>query len=193
MGKHLVTLVADFGKHGAWEDIIPMVQRIINFSYHSSIGTYPAELMYGRSINDAKVFLFASEDKQYNVNKSSLDFYSRKLRQTQMEIQRSMQKVQEDKIKKRLENQGHYKDVEIKKGDLIIARYPDNRPSHKLRTPYRGPFIVTCQEINSRKTRRFHIEDVKLFHERDSNNIDIHTLALADSMDERITRIIRHK
>jgi len=49
--RHLRAIIHDRNVAAIWDKFCPIVQRIINSSYHSSIGTSPAELLYAGTVN----------------------------------------------------------------------------------------------------------------------------------------------
>ena len=48
--RHLRSIVLDKRVKNTWSTYLPFVQRIMLYTYHSSIGTYPARVLYGDAI-----------------------------------------------------------------------------------------------------------------------------------------------
>jgi transposase InsO family protein len=49
--RHLRAFTFELNEHREWSKYLPLVQRIINATVHSSIGTSPSNLLFGQAIN----------------------------------------------------------------------------------------------------------------------------------------------
>ena len=58
IGRHLRCLVFDGRVDAKWSVYLPLIQRIVNSSYHSSIGTSPMRVLFGDSISCNRGLLF---------------------------------------------------------------------------------------------------------------------------------------
>jgi hypothetical protein len=168
----LRALVLDKRIKNVWSDYLPIVQRILNSSYTSSLDTFPARVVFGDNIPATQSFLFRKEHdvpfqpvSQYvthlNDNiKMVVDILQSKF-QSKLELrQQQMQDVDEKKV------------VSFKVGDYVLVTYPSKRPT-KLSSLYRGPMkiveklrddIFNVLDLVSNKIIMVHIDRLRVFH-----------------------------
>lgn len=73
--RHLRAIVHDTNVSILWDRYCPLVQRIINSSYHSSIGTSPAELLYAGTVNlDRNLDIDGMKKKLLPSDRSNAEF-----------------------------------------------------------------------------------------------------------------------
>lgn len=128
-----------------WNIHIPLVQRLLNFSYSTAIEDFPARIIFGiRPYNHPNNFL--SPDAMPITDSHDMSEYIKTLSEGIDILVYQSYKVREKYFQQRFEK---YESLQSKdsysfaKGDLVLLpRNIDHRPSPKLMTSYKGPFEV---------------------------------------------------
>jgi hypothetical protein len=159
--RHLRAIVFDKRVKTDWSTHLPLVQRIMNSSYHSSIGTSPIRVLFGDviTLNRGLVVPF----KQTNSNLLVND-YVKQLNESLKSIVAASQKHQEMVIAKRLPK-SPIDPTTFAVGDYVLVSYPE-RPPDKLTPKWRGPMLVVeiknqtylCQDLLTQKVLPFFID-----------------------------------
>ena len=192
--KHLKSIVYAGGVKRNWSTYLPMVQRIINTSVHSAIGTSPARIVFGdkayldRGLNEPKIRMREENITTYEDYIQNLNTQLKAISEVSVEFQR---KVLAKRMEKSPQNPTTF-DV----GELVLVSYPE-RPPDKLTSIWRGPMVVQrvesqtyyCQDLLSLAVVPFFISRLKKFYHTDRENKNIHALAARDK-DERIVECI---
>ena len=193
--KHLRAIVITKGVKRNWSTYLPMVQRIINTSIHSALGTSPARVVFGdnayldRGLNSPIMKL--NEDKL-----TTYEDYIQGLNKQIKLITESSVKHQREVIGKRLEKSPS-NPTTFNEGELVLVSYPE-RPPDKLTSVWRGPMVVQrvegqtyyCQDLLSLAITPFFISRLKKFHVSKKENV---TALAARDKDERVVdRISEH-
>jgi Integrase core domain len=136
--KHLRAMIFDFEFPTRWSEFVPLVQRIMNSSFHSAIGCAPASLIFGCAIDlDAGVLYPHQNPSGDNVSdryKLLIDYQEMIIKKVQNTL-RAVAK--EDPTDGR-----DVRDDDYPSGSYVIMRYPEGRKPNKLVTPMRGPYRV---------------------------------------------------
>ena len=120
--RHLRAIVLDGRVRKSWSTYLPFIQRIMMYSYHDSIGTYPARLLYGDRVSPYRGLIteWNSGDKlnhiTYNDYVVQLDEQLKNIVKASQEYQLS---VNEKKFSK--------SPVELTRysiGDYVLISYP---------------------------------------------------------------------
>jgi hypothetical protein len=136
--KHIRALVLSRGIQDNWSRFLPLVQRIVNFSPDSSIGTSPAKIIFGDMLPDVGFDVVTSYDGVV------VSDYLKQLQTVQLEL------IQ--KSKDHLEASAIHRDASVildpsttfQAGDYVLLSYP-SRPPSKLSALYRGPMQIVAR------------------------------------------------
>lgn len=208
--RHLRALAASVTNLGQdWSNYIPLVQRIINSSFHSAIGTSPARLLFAGRLHLEKGILpfpTAPSKEEEGERSEPLTFnplqasdFVKELFQKQEELIRVSLQAQNDYFERR--NQASQKNgaspTEFAIGDLVVFKPPIR--NGKLETIWRGPYVVLSRENDiyqvkdsaSDKTLRLHIERLKPFKLAPED--DAAAISARDNNLYLVDRILRHR
>eukprot|EP00762_Andalucia_godoyi_P008441 ANDGO_04689.mRNA.1 Pol polyprotein len=97
--RHIRAIVTDRRVVASWSSVLPLVQRIVNASPHTSLGTTPARLMYGGNVNLSRHLLGTAQgpDPIRNVEE-----YVQELCEAQSSAIAASLSHQDDIVRKRL-------------------------------------------------------------------------------------------
>lgn len=197
VGRHLKTLLATIKSFDSWSTYLPLVQRIINTSYHQSIGTCPARLVYGDGWNLAKGILDADRpDQDITTYEDYVQTINDVIKSLMSAAHDTQEKIIQSRIEASPDSPTHF-DV----GSYVLWEYPD-RPPSKLMPRWRGPCIVVeemsdgnrylIQHLNTMKVSEAHITMLKPFIVRDLDGDELRELAAIDQGEEAIECILTH-
>jgi hypothetical protein len=159
VGRHLRAIFLDGRIAEAMEEDLPIVQRIMNNSIHSSIGERPARILFGGSIDLDKQILYDAELP--SPGKYSLKEFTKKLFERQKALLELAKKHQDDidvkNTSKRLQDQENIDptkrtdEFSFPVGSFVLAEYETGlnggrRPPNKTLAPKEGPFRVVKKE-----------------------------------------------
>jgi transposase InsO family protein len=200
--KHLRAMILEGASVKQWSIILPLVQRIINSSYHSAIDTYPARLLFGDSLPIYGPLLCTARSETLPVPVNEY------IEQLMTNLENVVIKSQEylnnhlRRLDDRHDSKKSSNSHSFAVGDYVLVTYP-SRPPHKLASPYRGPLkivecvrddIYRCLELASNQVLEFHVDRLRPFHSRATNNEAVlGNLAAADSDMFMVEAIIDHR
>jgi len=165
-----------------WADLLPIVQRAINASVHSAIGTSPARILFGDSLDLDRCLLSRMPDSQtLDVNDyvDALTFNQRVIieeanRHQGVVCDRAVEKARRAQRVKRGEAVVDAPAKIIAEGDWVLVKPQQSYPLHKLAPRWLGPFQVLECAVDSevvrvfdtlkRKVRSFPKRTVELFN-----------------------------
>lgn len=132
--KHLRAMVMARDLRDQWSYVLPMIQRILNFSVDRSTGTFPAEIIFGSMIpNDLYLDVELDLVKDAHEHLQELKVcQTLVIEASRQHLAKSFPKTKAEAVAK----------PEYEVGDFILMSYP-NRPPSKLSAKYRGPLLVT--------------------------------------------------
>ena len=176
------------------------MQRILNNSYHSSIGTTPARILFGDTINLNRGLLVSKSNS--TSQEVVLEDYVQQLNIQLQNIVAASQRHQNDVIKRRLQASPD-NPTTFEEGQFVLAKYPTGPPS-KTTPRWRGPFIIVevanqiyyCQDLITQRIIPMFIDQLKLFVMDDKQDIEYCTqVALRDRDEFFVEKLIdfRHK
>jgi hypothetical protein len=171
------------GQH-QWSDLLPLVQRIMNASFNSSIGCSPAMLLFGSNVDLDRCLLTTEpprvagqsvpeyvETLTYN-QQIALDAAARTLHETHAKnVKKWRDKHKgESLLKKKLQEASENEEV----GIWVLARVRDDAPVEKWQPRWAGPFrflkfkensncVLCLYDTVNHKTIESHINDTELW------------------------------
>ena len=147
INRHLRAIVFDRKIKSKWSMALPLIQRVMNTTVHSSIGTSPSQIIFGNAIDLDRRILH--EPFAHNATERTYSEYVMNLLNVQAEIiakaQATQEAVTEQHIARQLRERRQA--PEIKQDDYVLWEYPENglardsRPD-RLTPHYRGPYRV---------------------------------------------------
>jgi hypothetical protein len=191
--RHLRSIVFDKRVKNQWSTYLPLIQRILMYSYHSTIGTYPARLLYGDAITPNRGLYTEWETKPQKLDSQD---YVTNLNQQLRNIVTASQEFQKQVIAKKFE---HSPDdpTTYNIGDYVLVSYPE-RPPDKLSTTLQGPVIVDsiqgqtyyCRDLLTDKITPYFVDRLTPF--KTDSVEDAKRISLADKDEYHIDKIIDH-
>ena len=181
-----------------WSQYVPLVQRIMNASVHSSIGVSPAQLVFGNSVRLDRNLLpvdhvpLTDRTQEYLAN----------LLTAQKDILEIAMSNQKETDQFHISERGGKEITEFPINSYVLVNYEgaDQRPPTKLHTFLRGPLrivnhngpIYTLENIVTNKLEDFH---VKLLHpfKFDTADVDPHEVAEHDEDYYGIIEVRNHR
>ena len=181
VGHHLRTIIFDKQIKNDWSVALPLVQRIINASVNSTIGTSPASIIYGNNI-DLDRGIFSTYHRPVNDKPVDMSEYMSKMLKAQERIitlaQNNQQLTNDAHIRRT--NQRDSEITEFPINSYVLVNYPDSNGSHgnkrkrpnKLAMNYQGPYRVlnntdisryALQDLVTMKTVTRHVTDLRPF------------------------------
>ena len=171
------------GEH-QWSDLLPLVQRIMNASFNSSIGCSPAALLFGGNV-DLDRCLLTSEparvsgqavptyvDVLTHNQRIALDAAAQALHETHAKnIAKWRSKHKSDSsLRQKLQESS----ADEEAGIWVLARIKDDAPVEKWRPRWTGPFrflyfkensdsVLCLYDTVNHKTLEAHINDTELW------------------------------
>jgi hypothetical protein len=171
VNRHLRAIIYDRNIYDDWSILLPLVQRIMNSTFHSSIGCSPSQIIFGDAIDlNRDIFVKSTNEILPTIPISE---YNTKLVEKQALIISMAQKLREEddknnKIKRKLDKPLTSYPV----GSYVLLSYPDNdRPRTRLDTIWSGPYLIqsisnsqyTIVNLITERTARVHVSRLKSF------------------------------
>jgi transposase InsO family protein len=152
-------------KHTAhqWGDLLPMIQRSLNASFHSSIGTSPSRILFGECIDlDRAILSKIPANKVFDMT-SYCDVLAFNQRVIIEEANRFQQAVCDRVIAKSAAKQRNLPAPNFNVNDWVLIKPQPKFPLHKLAPRWPGPFRI--HEISSSSEKVMLVDTVsnKLF------------------------------
>jgi hypothetical protein len=204
VNRHMKAITYDRKQRDQWYRFLPLVQRIINASVHSSLGVSPAQIVFGNATNLDRQLLQIPEGNKHL--KASYGEYMSDMLQAQHDIIKSAAEHQHNtdalNIKKRVEKAKGKELTEFPIDSYVLVNYEGtgNKPPSKLHTFLRGPLrvvsrdgpIYTLQNLVENKLEDFH---VKLLHpfNYDEVTVDPSEVAQHDKEYFGLTKVLSHR
>lgn len=214
--RHLRAIIFDKRIVSNWALNLPIVQRIMNTSVHENIGTTPFHILFGNlNVPENKIFLPANEPeklvdlkrKTYTSSDgktSSLHWVLDRMQAQHAIIERArenqMQRDEKHRLKTATKLTSH------KVNDYVLVEYPPTNlrsgPPTKWQTFLKGPMKViskdesglnyVLRDLCTHKDETVHVKRIHPFY-YDSVITDPTHVALADSQEQRIDKIVGHR
>ena len=158
--KHMRILVSELGKtYAEWMQVIPLVQKIINSTVHTSLGVTPEEMVFGKGMPTSFIDVLIKEADTINAKSILEKFpelkpseeemgsskgmnYVEKLTERLNSIRQAATIVQKEALEKYKKNKNKEAvDREFKEGDMVLVLLGEGR-TEKLQPEGMGPFKV---------------------------------------------------
>jgi transposase InsO family protein len=199
INRHLRALTFHKNTVDEYKLSVPIVQRIMNSSYHEVTGIAPAELLFGNAIKlDRGLFLTPAERNASVLTKPLSESASELLR-IQDELinyaKESLQLTDSQRL-------GYYdpERTEFASGDHVLVKYRTGAPPTRLHTKWKGPLRVisnhfshyTLLDLVTNKEKVYHITDLKDFF-FDPSIHDPLDIARKDYLEFFVEKVLAHK
>jgi hypothetical protein len=131
-------------KHTAhqWGDLLPLIQRSLNASFHSAIGTSPARILFGDCIDLDRAMLTKIPDNKIFDMSSYCDVMAFNQRVIIEEADRIQQSVCDRVIAKTNARQRQLPTPVFNVNDWVLIKPQPSFPLHKLAPRWPGPYRV---------------------------------------------------
>jgi hypothetical protein len=199
--RHLRAIVLDQKVQTEWSTYLPLVQRIMNASTHSSTGLSPAQVLFGNAVTlDTGIFL--PHKKGYNSEPEQelpLSEWAQKMQAKQAELIEIARKNQVANDQHHIIQNLPEHITEFPINSYVLVKYRD-RPPTKFHSTWRGPMRVvnftksqyTLQDLVTDKLKNFHVTQLKAFtyDEMDTDPVDI---ARAEQNEFLVESVLAHR
>ena len=149
--RHARFIVHERRVKDTWSAYLPLVQRILNASFHSSIGTEPCKIVFGEKVNMNRCLVpsFLSKEVADKIESISdkgrrmyVDNYIRDLTAAQAAIADASVKYQQKVLETRMAKSPATASDEFYRGDWVCASWPHGKKPTKLAVSWKGPYRV---------------------------------------------------
>ena len=199
--RHLRGIILDKRVQTEWSTYLPLVQRIMNASVHSSTGVSPAQLLFGNAVKlDEGIFLphrkgYVNEAEPEN----SLAEWAQKMQEKQAQIIEVARRHQTEKDQHHINQAVPATTTEFPINSYVLVKYR-NRPPTKFHSAWRGPMRVinfnkshyTLQDLVTDKLKNFHVTQLKAFA-YDGMDVDPSEIARAEQNEFLVDSILQHR
>ena len=205
--RHLRFCVNERRSHEDWDQMLPLVTRIINSSKHSSIGLTPAEILLPGFNLDEHLYPVA-EPKAVKETLDQIGDKKRKetvqqyvdhmiaLQVQAIKTAKKFSSVLQHKIEGENITGGQQRVIQL--GDWVVCKWRGGRPS-KLTVTWRGPYRVNkklsgsvyeVQDPVDLKTYKKHIRE--LYNYNLSSGQDPRDIIAMDEVEQLVDEIVEH-
>ena len=195
--RHLRTILYERTVRKEWAICLPLVQRILNATTHSTTGFAPAELITPAvPLNSGIIFPHRTAQTVGDVQS-----YITKLYEHQGKIIDLAQKSLAKKDATNMQLRKKAKPLtEFPVGSYVLLTHPrDSRAPSKLDSVWRGPYqVLRCEgneyfllDLISGKTISTHVSRLKPFH-YDEDSTDLADIARRDSQQFIVQKVLGH-
>jgi hypothetical protein len=195
--KHLRILVYNRDIGYSWSNILPLVQRILNFTKDGSINVPPAHIIFGEMIASDLSIITTAVDGTIVVSD-----YLRDLQAKQLTLIQATQSYLNESASKRDAKVDISDKVLFDVGDYVLLSYP-SRPPSKLSGLNRGPLVVhrklrndiyEVMDLITSKVYQVHISRMRgLRLPPDVDNSELLRIAGLDHQEFVVESIIDHR
>jgi hypothetical protein len=180
-----------------WAMVLPLVQRIINATVHTSLGVAPRELIFGTRL--------ALERDIFDGNtrwKVTTDNYIKELNDSLEEVvaasQRHLAKVLDKRANLDVNSLGNYKQFQPR--DYVVIEKYGETPG-VLNAHYKGPYLVVerrninnylLRDLESNREFLVHVDKMRKFTDRLSEK-EVQTLSNKDKDENLVISVLSHR
>ncbi len=141
-----------------WSDLLPLVQRTLNASFHSAIGTSPSRILFGDSIDlDRAILTKIPDGKAFDVD-NYCDVLAHNQRVIIEESDRIQTSLCDKVIAKAAAKQRQRPAPAFAVNDWVLVKPQPKYPIHKLAPRWPGPFRI--HQIDSDKEKVMLVDTV---------------------------------
>ena len=207
--RHLRDIIFDSRIIESWDTYLPLVQRILNSAHHTSIGTSPMELVYGRNLDPHRGIITPYVRPDSNLS----EWLIKQIYSQQNAITVALEKQHEADMH-HIKTSYYQNPASIRKKygiselnfpiNSYVLVVPEISPKSKLHTVLLGPLrvvskqtrgnkpsIYTCEDLITSKLQDFNVKLLRPFH-YDSERVNPIQIALSDRQEFVIERVISH-
>ena len=199
INRHLRALTFHKNTVDDYKLSVPIVQRIMNSSYHEVTGISPAEMLFGNAVKlDRGLFLTPAE-RNASVLIKPLSESAANLLRIQDELisyaKESLQLTDSQRL-------GYYdpERTEFASGDYVLVQYRTGSAPTRLNTKWKGPLRVISNNLShyklldliTNKEKNYHITDLKAFF-FDPTIHDPLDIARKDYLEFFVEKVLAHK
>jgi len=194
--RHLRAICFHAKVYSKWSSYSPVVQRIVNSNYNSSLGTCPMRMLFGTFITVDRGFILDWDAERPQLANPSE--YMTELDTQLRDILEASMAWREQEYAKRDGKQGPEQPRTFAPGDYVLIDYP-NRPPNKLCFPRAGPAIVQERDqdayivvdLLTQKPKKVHVSRLHIF--RVAPNVDPLLVAATENQEYLIDAILEHR
>ena len=171
VNRHLRDILYHTKVKDKWSEALPLVQRIMNAQRMEPIGTSPAQIIFGNSVNlDSGIILQENPDQDKSARLSEWTANMLKIQHDIIKVaQLTQQKVHADYFDKFPTERTIFP-----VNSYVLVNYGDQKAPSKLHAHWRGPFRVvkiddedlnryTVQNLVTNKLEDFPVHQLKIF------------------------------
>ena len=204
IGRHLRFIVHSRRVRGKWSKYLPLVSRIINASYNSSLGTSPCRVMFGNRINLNRNLIPSQAPPMVQSMIGEVPDSSRRrhiqkfvdhLVEAQEEIAKASTEYQQGLLQKKIGD----KQKQLDKGSWVVCSWPSGRPV-KLSVLWKGPYkikrikpgsksVYLCEDPADLKVYEFHVTRLRPYK---MGGADPKALIALDTEEHVVERFVDH-
>jgi hypothetical protein len=142
--RHIRAILYDKNIFDKWGDLLPLVQRILNATRHSTIGYAPAQILFGNAIDLDRGIILPLDDTNTSAD---LPTWLHNMRENQAYLIKKAQQLIADKDTAKILKRAIPGSItEYEPNSFVLKKYPDdNRPPTKFHTINKGPYKVVKQ------------------------------------------------
>jgi hypothetical protein len=203
--RHLNGIIYDKNVIHDWPNNLPLVQRIMNSTIHSSTGVSPAQMLFGNAVSlDKGLFEPTSLIKEREETTNISEWIDKRLA-AQATILRVAKEHQEAKDAQHIADNSGRVD-EFAPGTYVLTRYPQvstfkvRGPPTKFHTLWKGPLRVvsskgaryTLINLVTNETEDTHVTNLKEFL-FDADKVDPKAVAYKDDREFIIEKVVAHE
>jgi hypothetical protein len=171
VNRHLRDILYHTKVKDKWSEALPLVQRIMNAQRMEPIGSSPAQIIFGNSVNlDSGIILQENPDQDKSARLSEWTANMLKIQHDIIKVaQLTQQKVHADYFDKFPTERTIFP-----VNSYVLVNYGDQKAPSKLHAHWRGPFRVvkiddedlnryTVQNLVTNKLEDFPVHQLKIF------------------------------
>jgi hypothetical protein len=145
--KHVSNLVLcdklEFSALSTWGTLLPLVENIINNSFHSAIGMAPAQLWFGREFVDCATPLLAPVSLRWSpALRFPFSSWARVLADNQVALHAAAQVFAEERLGRVMATRMRDGGRVFEEGQWVLERWPCDTPRVKTASQWQGPWRV---------------------------------------------------
>ena len=203
--KHLKAILYDTKVINDWETYLPLVQRIINSSYHTAIHMSPMELLYGTTLDLNRGLLTPYAAPTQTLNSWVLrQVHSQRVA---LEVAMATQSATDmHQVQAAYRSGKHYApETDFPMGSYVLVAM-ETGPSTKLHATLRGPMrviakvagrrnlpsVYRCADLVTHKEEEFLVKQLQPF-QFDTEYIDPRKVATTDTQAFDIAEVLEYR